>query len=272
MKIFISIDMEGIAGTFSWEADSNSSLMIQQLEWVIEGIKDSNTNKNIDEIVIADSHSGGNNIPYSFTSIDYRVHLISGWTRPQYTMTTLDKSFNVVFFVGYHAGSGFRGVMDHTYSGSIHKLWINDIEMNELLISSAYAGYCDVPIGLIIGDSGLKEELQKTNAISGYEYVVTKEVLGRVSAKLKPIEKVKNETIKAIKKVLESDISKINPLKLKTPITLRIELAKTSMADMVSLMPLVNRVGDRVIELVNDDYKVIFNAIIPIIVLSDVNF
>jgi D-amino peptidase len=83
---------------------------------------------------------------------------------------------------------------------------------------------------------------------------------------------VKNETIKAIKKVLESDISKINPLKLKTPITLRIELAKTSMADMVSLMPLVNRVGDRVIELVNDDYKVIFNAIIPIIVLSDVNF
>ena len=59
MKIYISLDMEGIAGTFTWTQEENNraevrKCIMQQVEWVIEGIHQSEANKQIEEIVIAD--------------------------------------------------------------------------------------------------------------------------------------------------------------------------------------------------------------------------
>lgn len=54
--------------------------------------------------------------------------------------------------------------MDHGYSASVaYDLKINDLAMNETTINAAYASELGVPVGLIIGESGLEEQLFKKN-------------------------------------------------------------------------------------------------------------
>ena len=168
MKLYISVDMEGLAGITNWKDETEDrerfrNAMNEQVEWVLEGISKSKHNKEITHIYIADSHGGGQNLSYDrLNDKDERVWLVSGSPRPQYMMPAMDDSFDMVFLVGYHAGAGeAASSMDHTYSGaSVQNIYINGQLMNEGTINSAYAGIVHkVPVGLIIGDSGLERQM-----------------------------------------------------------------------------------------------------------------
>jgi D-amino peptidase len=276
MKIYISLDMEGLAGTFDWrQEDKNKNAVkqcfYQQMEWVLEGIQKSKVNDDITEIVIADSHASGDNLDYSFTAIDDRISLISGTPRPEYMMPNLDDTYDMVFFVGYHAGVGTPfGAMDHTYSGAkVHNIWINDRKMNESLLNAGYAGYYDIPVALVIGDDALGKELNEEDAMPWVKYVSTKKALGKLSSKFKPINVIKEETIKAVQEVLNKDPKSIPVYKFNTPIDLKIEFTNTAMADSASLMPYAKRIDGRTIGFTHDDYKVVFNAIISLLALAN---
>lgn len=266
MKIFISFDMEGIAGTFTWTQEENNrsevrKCIAQQIEWIISGIKSSKRNKSIEEILIADSHSSGDNLLYEITSLDDRLHLISGYPRPKYMMAGLDNTFSVVFFVGYHGGIGtLYSVMDHSYTPRFHRIWINDKLMNESLINAAYAGYYNVPVGLVIGDDSLMKQLS-TDGLAHAEYVITKYSLSRFSVKNRPVNLVKKDTIEGVKKVLNSDLKKIPVYRFESPIKLKIEFQTTSMADLAEMLPDINRLDGFTIELIHNDYAEVFDAI-----------
>jgi D-amino peptidase len=267
MKVFISLDMEGLAGTFTWAQEENNRSEIrkciaQQIEWVIEGIKSSNINQSIEEITIADSHSSGDNLLYEITSLDDRLHLVSGYPRPKYMMAGLDNTFSIVFFVGYHGGIGtIYSVMDHSYTPRFHRIWINNNLMNESLINAGYAGYFNVPVGLVIGDDALDKQLKDDDSLKHVEYVITKYSLSRFSVKNRPSNLVKNDTIEAVKKVLAKDLSKIPVYKFEPPITLKIEFQTTSMADLAEMIPDVKRLDGFTVELTHRDYSEIFDAI-----------
>ncbi len=267
MKVYISLDMEGIAGTHSWTQEDNNRLevrkcMAQQIEWIVEGIRSSNKNKSIEEIAVADSHSAGDSILYEITAIDDRLHLISGFPRPKYMMPAFDGSYGIVFFAGYHGGIGtLHSNMDHSYSPRFHRIWIQDKPMNESLINAAYAGYHKVPVGLVIGDDALYNQLMASDALHWVKYVTTKYSLSRFAVKNKPMNVVKRETIEAVKSVLNSDINKIPLYRFKPPIKLKIELQTASMADVISLIPGVNRIDGVTIEFIHDNYCEVFDAI-----------
>jgi D-amino peptidase len=272
MKIYISLDMEGIAGTYSWSQEETNradvrKCMSQQIEWVVDGIRSSAANKKIDEIVIADSHSSGDNLVYDITALDDRLHLISGYPRPKYMMPAFDSSYSIVFFVGYHGGIGtLHSVMDHSYTPRYHRIWINEKPMNESLINAGYAGYFNVPVGLVIGDDALQKQLAE--ALPWIKYVVTKYSLSRFAVKSKPFNVVKKETIAAVKEVLKTDVKKFPVYKFSQPVTLKIDLQTASMADVVEMMPGVKRIDGVTIELLQDDYIQVFDAIDAISVLA----
>lgn len=263
----MSLDMEGIAGTFTWTQEENNrtevrKCMSQQVEWVLDGICKSRINNKVDEIVIADSHSAGDSLLYEITSIDDRLHLISGFPRPKYMMPAFDNSYNIVFFVGYHGGIGtLKSNMDHSYSQRFHKIWIQDKLMNESLLNAAYAGYYNVPVGLVIGDDSLKNQLIEKDAIPWVKYVITKYSLSRFAVKSRPFNVVKLETIAAVKNLLNSKINDIPLFKFKSPVKLRIELQTASMADVISTIPDIKRIDGVTVELIHDDYGEIFDAI-----------
>ena len=267
MKIYISLDMEGIAGTYTWTQEENNRSEVRrciarQIEWVIQGIQSSKVNKSIEEIVIADSHSNGDNLLYEITELDDRLHLISGYPRPKYMMPAFDNSYSVVFFVGYHGGIGtIYSAMDHSYTPKFHKIWINDRLMNESLINAAYAGHFKVPVGLIIGDDSLKKQLMTNDGMPWVKFVITKYSLSRFSVKSKPLNVVKKESIDTVKCLLDSDLTKIPIYKFESPINLKIEFQTTSMADLAEMIPDIKRLDGFTIELTHKDYAEVFDGI-----------
>ncbi len=271
MKIYISTDMEGMPGTFNWEQEKTNRPEVMKnyqahISDCLNAILYSGFNEFIEEITVADSHSGGDNLSYDITSLDKRITLISGGPRPQYMMPAFSSEYSMVFLLGYHSGTGaLKGNMDHTYSNNkIFKIWINDIPMNEAIINSAYAGYLGVPVALISGDKALEEEI--TTAMPWVHFVRTKEAVAKFAAKNYSSIVVKEALVKAVQASLaKKDI----PLyTFQSPIHLKIEFHSTSMTDCAALMPHTKRLDGRTIEFIDDDYGVIFEAIMALVTLA----
>ena len=271
MRIYISTDMEGMPGTFNWEQEKNNRPEVMKnyqahITDCLNAILYSGFNEYIEEITIADSHSGGDNLSYDITALDKRISLISGGPRPQYMMPAFSKDYSMVFLLGYHSGTGaLKGNMDHTYSNSkIFKIWINDIPMNEAIINSAYAGYLDVPVALISGDRALEEEIAV--AMPWFHFVRTKEAVAKFAAKNYSSIVVKETLVKAVQSALAQ--KNIPLYSFASPIRLNIEFHSTSMTDCAALMPHTKRLDGRTIEYIDDDYGVIFEAIMALVTLA----
>lgn len=273
MKLYVSIDMEGMPGTFNWEQEKINRAAVKQAMMdhvtdLIEAVKSSAQNDEITEILIADSHSAGDNLDYSVTAMDDRVNLISGGPRPFYMMPMLDSSFSQVMLLGYHAGTGaLKGNMDHSYSNSrIQKIWINGIRMSEALINAAYAGSLGIPVSLVSGDLALQNELLDPDAMPWLHFVCTKEAHSKFSAKLYPRHKVQREFITAVHSALKHPIYPL--YKLESPYELKIEFHSTAMTDQACLMPYVKRLDGRTVSYTDNDYSVIFEAVMALVTLA----
>lgn len=272
MKIYISVDMEGMAGICHARQEYDDTVrfrkaMQQQVEWVIEGIQKSSKNAEVDEILIADSHGAGRHLSYDdLSDMDERIYLVSGTPRPQYMMPAMHSGYDVVFMVGYHAGVGQEcGNMNHSYWGrTFHDFQINGKYMNEATINGAYAGSLNVPVGLVIGDSGLEKQLIDDAMMPWVEFVRTKDALSFLSAKFRPKKLIKEETIEKIDKVLNKDLTKIPRYILEKPYLLHIEMNMCSMRDTAGLVPGAKCIDGRTIELESEDYEELFNAIVAI--------
>lgn len=276
MKLYISVDMEGLAGITNWKDETEDrerfrNAMNEQVEWVLEGISKSKHNKEITHIYIADSHGGGQNLSYDrLNDKDERVWLVSGSPRPQYMMPAMDDSFDMVFLVGYHAGAGeAASSMDHTYSGaSVQNIYINGQLMNEGTINSAYAGIVHkVPVGLIIGDSGLERQMKGEGMMPWPEFVCTKQSLSRFSAVYKPKKLLKEETIAAVKKALDEN-ERSQLYTLQAPYHCRMDLTNAAKCDQVQQMPGIHRTAGRTVEFESTSFTEIYDAIHGIATMS----
>ncbi len=261
MKIYISTDMEGLQGINAWhhvntqDKRYKGKYLVETLQWVIQGIKDSEYDEKIEQILICDSHALGENIPYDFTEIDDRVYLLSGGLRDYYMMAGFDESFDGVFFVGYHGGVGSKGAnMDHTYSSSaVHKITINGMKMNETTINAGFAGWFGVPVALVVGDQALFDETK--SILPTTEFVVTKQGLSRFAAIMKPKNLLKNEVIKATTKALKNLVKgSIKPYKIDPPYITEITFKSTEMADQVSMIPKVERIDGFRVKYIQKSY------------------
>ncbi|MDY0152501.1 MAG: M55 family metallopeptidase [Candidatus Cloacimonas sp.] len=271
MKIYISIDMEGMPGTFNWDQEKTDRAAVRRnmqahVQDAINAILNSKQNNDIDEIVIADSHSAGDNLDFSICALDPRISLISGGPRPAYMMPGFSNAYSQVFLLGYHAGTGaMQANMDHTYSNSrIHKIWINEIRMNEALINAAYAGYQGVPVALISGDKALQAEMLPV--MPWLEFVCTKEAVAKFAAKNYSPLLVQQQLEQAVQSSLGK--AKIQLYTFTQPITLKIEFHSTAMTDVACLMPYTKRLDGRTVEFSDSDYGVIFEAIMALVTLA----
>jgi len=270
LKIYISTDMEGLPGINSWHQVNDkdprflNEYLVETLKWVVDGIKASDHNSEVDQILICDSHSLGENIPYDFTEYDNRLYLIRGGLRDYYMMAGLDSSFSTVFFVGYHAGVGtIHGIMDHTYSSaSVHEMRINGIRMNETLVNAAFAGEFGIPVSLVIGDRALVEELKST--LKETTLIETKIGLSRFSAIMKPKNVVKQEIIEGVKSALQKN-KMIMPYRIQAPYKLEIEFNSTEMADESMLIPGVERIDGRTVLYGSTSYASIMKTMLAIV-------
>lgn len=268
MKVFISFDMEGVGGIASWEEMEKEKRMVMQLATreinaVVRGIKASG--KTIEQIWVADSHGEGENLLPE--ELEEGITLIKGFPRPFYMMEGIDSSFNLLFLIGYHSRAGaFQGVMDHTYSASsIYEIRLNHKPVSELDINAGLASHYGVPLALVSGDNALIKEVKAD--YPKVETVVTKSGITRFASINRHPKEIREELFsKAKRAVLEAD--SFSCPKWELPLKVEVDFLNTLNADVVSLLPEVERKDGRKISFVSPDFVELYKKLMVIIRLA----
>jgi D-amino peptidase len=255
-KVFISVDMEGIWGVVHGNQTSSDSSeygaarkwMADDVNAVIAGLFEAGAA----EVVVNDSHGSMRNIVAD--ALDPRASLISGTPKPLSMMQGIDASFDACIFVGYHARAGSApAVLDHTISGGVVRaIRVNGLEMPELGLNAAIAGYFNVPVIMLTGDT---ETCAQAKSILG-EGIVTvavKEAQGRYAAKNLPLDEARRRLREGAREALQKK-GQAAALRLNAPFKFELEVNNSALAEPPSLIYLVKRTGPRTVEFAADDY------------------
>ena len=260
MKIFVSVDLEGIGGIVSslqCRSEGNElyqearRLMASEVNAVIEGVNHGGA-----QAVIGDSHGKMLNLPIELLRGDFQY--CCGDDKALSMMGGLDETFSGIIFLGYHARFGTeRAVLDHTYSPStMRETRINGVSVGEAEINAAIGGYFNVPVLMICGDKAATVQLRDVFPKS--LMVETKEGIGRFSAICKSPEKVRQFLYEGASKVVENPDVFGNLFKYEGPITLEVDWTTSAMAEVQTYIPGVVRKGARTTAYTCEDYVELF--------------
>ncbi len=247
LRVFISVDMEGIGGIGTPRMTSSSGkdyatgrqLMTAEVNAVVEAIFEHGPA----QILVNDSHGDMQNLLH--TSLDERVEYIQGNTKPLGMVQGLDASFDAAIFIGYHARAGTEnGFLAHTGSGSVKGLWLNGVEVGEGGMNAYFAGALGVPVIVASGDSTFTIQF---GALVPARTVATKSAIGSSVARLIHPEVVRRRLKEATLSAL-ADLSSARPLAAGGPMTLRARFASTTRADILQAVPGMRRVDGTTVE------------------------
>jgi D-amino peptidase len=261
--------MEGVAGVVHLhqvmrgmpEYERSCRLMTAETNAAVAGARRAGATR----FLVNDSHGDMRN--FLLDELDDGVELISGADKPYSMGAGLDPSFEVAFFVGYHASVGTeRAIMDHTYGGrTIYALRINGREQSEATLNAALAGTFGLRTALITGDQATITEAAAT--LPGIEGVVVKEALGRQAARsLHPLEacrRIEEGAYRAYAKRDERPLYRPDG-----PFTLEIDWMNASMADLCSQIPDIERTGGRTIRYRSADFQTLYRMMLALLVMA----
>jgi D-amino peptidase len=272
MKVYISADLEGVAGIVHGEHtlrdgkehDRARKLMTYEVNAAIEGALEAGATV----VLVNDSHGTMRNIIPE--ELHEAAELLTGSSKPLSMMQGIDSSFDAALFIGYHARRGaYTGVLEHTYHGGVvNDVLINDKPMGETGINAAMAGYFKVPVVLVTGDSVVTEEAR--SILGSVETVTVKEGVGRFAARcvspLKARVLIKKGAARALK-----NVHKFKPFRIKQPIKIDVSFIHTGMTEMAELLPGTRRIDGRTVSFISDDYLEAFKALRAMITLAGTN-
>lgn len=257
MKVFISADIEGVAGVVSalqtrlGEPDFEQArrLMTLEVNAAIEGAFEGGAT----EVVVCDSHANMQNLLPEL--LDVRARLIRGAIRNSLQMEGIDHTFDAVFVTGAHAAAGTQnGVLDHTWVGaSVFDLALEGKIYNETVLNAYVAGHYEVPVVLVTGDDVTVAQTQKELPhIVGVE---VKRGISRYAAEsLHP--EVARQRIRAGAAAAMASVGQAAPVAVPNPLTMDITFYRTDMADAAALVPGVERVNARTVRYASEPQDV----------------
>jgi D-amino peptidase len=260
LRIFISVDMEGIGGVGTSRMTSATGkdyatgreLMTAEVNTVVEAILENGPA----QILVNDSHGDMQNLLH--LRLDPRVEYIQGNNKPLGMVQDLDASFDAVIFLGYHARARTTdGFLAHTGSGAVKGLWIDGVEVGEGGMNAYYAGSYGVPVILAAGDKAFTEEIE---SLIPTRTVTTKTAIGgQVARLIHP--KVVRKRLRAATLEALGDLDAARPLQVSGPVEVQIRFASTTRADIVQAVPGMRRVDGTTVAIRAEDMTAAYKLI-----------
>ncbi len=171
MKIYLSVDIEGITGIANWDEATRwkpdfppfKEEMMNEVRAACEGAN----NKGAMEIWIKDAHGVGRNL--DFKNLPLNTTLIRSFSgHPFLMMQEINESFDAVLMIGYHSyASSGDNPLAHTLETDIAYIKINGEYASEFLINSYTASLVGVPVVFVSGDEGLCSHVKSINRSIG---------------------------------------------------------------------------------------------------------
>ena len=263
MKVYISVDMEGIGGiSHSLPTDRGDAgypaavaLMVGEANAAIEGAFAGGAT----EVLVNDSHG----LMFNLTpeDLDPRAVLLQG--QKPWSMVAgagPEQGFEVALFVGYHARAGHpTGTIAHTYSGEPTLTTLQGRPVGEAGINALPLGAWGVPIGLVSGDDQVALETEAW--FPWAEQVVVKTARGRrAAASVHPTvarDRVRAGAERAVRRATDGGMQLFD---VGRPVVLEAEYRHALEADFAALVPLAERYGDRGVRVTTDDPVIAYRA------------
>lgn len=257
MKIFLSVDMEGVSGLVRWpdvasdgiDFERNRLWMTADANAAIVGAFEAGA----DEVVVEENHGVQDLCVLRLDEIDPRCRVVRGAGRPgATTMAALDASCDLVLLVGHHAAAGtWPGIMAHTISyGSFEAVRIAGRLVGEPDLFIIRAGEVGVPVGLITGDQMVVEQVRKR--VPAVEAVEVKRALGHQAGDVIPPararERIREGACNAVLRAVRGELAPYGSEP--APYAIEVDLREPPDAAMLAnleQLPEFERAGERTI-------------------------
>jgi D-amino peptidase len=263
VKVYISVDMEGIAGVNhpgpTGRDDPgypvNVDLMVGEANAAIEGALAGGA----EEILVNDSHGGMYNLQP--TDLHPAARVLQG--QKAWSMVAgagPDGGFGVALFVGYHARAGHpTATIAHTYSMRPTLSRLNGRPVGESGMNAAMLGAWGIPVGLVTGDDALADEIEAW--LPWAERAVVKHGHGSsAAASVHPT--VARDLVRAAaeRAIRRASTGELEPLVVAPPITVEVDYHRPIEADYAAIVPGAERVGDRGVRYESSDMASAYRA------------
>jgi D-amino peptidase len=252
MKVYMSVDIEGVAGVIDRsqgaldggrDFELGRLLMTEETNAAIQGALDAGA----DEIVINDSH--GPMRALLPLQLHPKATLIQGRIKHRFMVEGLDDSFDAVFMVGYHAPAGVRdGVLNHAFHP--YELRYNGQVWSEIGLTASIAGHYGVPVALVTGDDAAIRDAEAL--LPPHVGVSVKRGISRLGGESVHPEVARERIRDGARQAIER-LAEFEPLKVTTPVEIEMDLYHSPQADITALIPTVERVGDRTVRFESPD-------------------
>ena len=263
LKVFISVDMEGLTGVANWEDVSRAGkdydyfrkIMTREANAAVEGALEAGAT----EILVRDSHDSARNILPEM--LNKNARLLRDWSGGGFKdmMKGIDETFDAVIFIGYHAKAGTpNAILEHTMSGKVTDVSINGISMPEAGINALIADYYNVPVVFLSGDLAICKQAKEL--LGEIETVAVKEGIGNSALNIHP-EAARGKIREGVKKALINR-NNFRTYKLVPPYTLVLKLKEEELIQKKSFYPGAKRTGAWELTYRNNDLLEIFKALV----------
>ncbi|MCV0402903.1 MAG: M55 family metallopeptidase [Chloroflexi bacterium] len=273
MRIYISVDMEGLAGvahphqvTFGpngpdrADYDRSRALMAGEANAAIAAAFDAGA----DEVVVNDSHWSMRNLRAE--DLDPRARLIVGdkpLSMTQGIGEAGDGAFDAACFIGYHAGAGHpTGVIAHTYSSAtIMEVRVNGVPHNEAGLNAMRVGHHGVPVALVAGDDALAGEVELL--LPWAERVVVKRALGYSLAESLSPEAARQAIGEGVQRALDR-LDELRLLEPALPAVVEVDFRFPAHAAFAAVLPGAERSGPRSVRIEAEDGEAAFRRFLAL--------
>jgi len=253
MRVYLSVDMEGIAGVShpgptrrtDSEYPAAADLMVGETNAAIAGAVAAGAT----DILVNDSHGGMYNLRPE--AVDPVARLLQGqkpWSMVAGAASGDDgPAFDVALFVGYHARAGHpTGTIAHTYTGGPVETRLNGRPTGEYGFNALALGAWGIPVGLVAGDDALAAEVE--GWLPWAERVVVKQGFGsNAAASLHPErarEAIRAGAARAVERARAGDV---RILEIEPPVVIEVDYRRGLEADYAAIVPGAERTGDRTV-------------------------
>jgi D-amino peptidase len=270
VRVFVSADMEGVAGIARDEQTDPSSplhqagrrLLTQEVNAAVDGA----VRAGVQEIVVSDGHWTCVNLDPE--ELHPRAELVSGFPRPRYMGAGMGPGFDAAFFVGYHASIGTPdAVLDHSYADPrvVHQVRLGGVPQCEGSLTGYLCGAFDCPVALFTGDAAAVSQMHEF--VLEVEGVVVKEGLGRQAARSLHPEVARDRIRTGAARAIER-LDNIPPMRLPGRAELEVDFVTTAMADSCERIPCVTRLGPRTVGYASEEYVEVYDLFLALVDLA----
>lgn len=270
MRVFISIDMEGVAGIATRDQVARGGhgypraqgLMTGEANAAIAGAFDAGATS----VTINDSHGTMDNLLPD--ELDPRARLVLGAPKLECMAEGMEPGDDVAMFIGYHAPAGGPGVLAHTFSAHFREVRVGGIAVSEADVNLLQLAAIGIPLGVVTGDDVTCALVHER--MPGVRTVEVKRAKGWTAAdSLSP-----EHARKAIREAAAATVRDAAEGRLPAPppvpseLAIAIDLPTLAAADLAQLVPGARRTAPFTISTVLDDPTALIGFIVVVYQLT----